>query len=134
MKFKNLIFTSLFSILLFPSISFAEWTFIGKNTGGTSYYVDFNSVRINNQGYIFYWGIANYSKPSRLGHLSSKIIFMLDCNLLRDKIMSDYYYKTPNAKGNPDVSSTEPDKNWDYSAPGTIQEKQSKLVCQFIGK
>ena len=134
MKLKNLIFTSLFSILLFPSISFAEWTYIGKNTGGTSYYVDFNSVRINNQGYIFYWGLTNYSKPSRHGHLSSKIIYMLDCNLLRDKIMSDYYYKTPNAKGNADVSSTEPDKNWDYSAPGTMQEKQSKLVCRSIAK
>jgi len=119
---------------MYSSFSFANWTYVGKNTSGVTFYVDFNSIKINNQDYVFYWSNTNYPKPSAQGNLSSKVIYMLDCTLLRDKIMSDYYYKKLNAKGNPSSSSTEPDKEWVYSQPGSIQEKISKKVCNYLGK
>ena len=127
------ILTILF-LTMYSSFSFANWTYVGKNTSGSTFYVDFNSIKINNQDYVFYWGITNYPKLSPQVDLSSKVIYMLDCTLLRDKIMGDYYYKKLNAKGDPTSSSTEPDKEWVYSQPGSIQEKISKKVCNYLGK
>ena len=135
MKKFCFLFTILFSTLIFTSNSNADWTYVGKNDSGDTYYVDLNSIKKTNQGYILFWELTNYLKRLKSNVLSSKIIYMLDCNLLRDKIMSDYYYDKRNAKGTIVSSSNKPDKNWDYAPPNSMQEFVSKFVCsKFAAK
>ena len=36
------------SILLYSSLSYAEWTWISNSTNGSNFYIDFETIRINN--------------------------------------------------------------------------------------
>ena len=54
MKKLTLIFTLLFSTVMFSSTSSAEWTEIGENVGRDTYYVDFERIR-KVDGYVYFW-------------------------------------------------------------------------------
>ena len=53
MKKLLFIFTLVCSTVGFSSPSFAEWTKIGENVYGTTFYVDFTRIR-KHDGYV-YW-------------------------------------------------------------------------------
>ena len=71
MKKLTLIFTLLFSTVMFPSASFAEWTKVSENVNGATFYVDFERIK-KHKGLVYYWQLANYLKPTQDGTFSAK--------------------------------------------------------------
>ena len=58
MKKLLLIFTLLFSTLMFSTPSYGEWTKVISNKSGDTYYVDFERIR-KHGGYVYFWLISN---------------------------------------------------------------------------
>ena len=95
MKKLLLIFTLLFSTLMFSTPSYGEWTKVSSTLNGAhTFYVDFDRIR-KHGGYVFWWGLSDYLKPSPTGRLSGKIYNQGDCKLFRDKGLSFSFYKEP---------------------------------------
>jgi hypothetical protein len=128
MKKLLLTFTLLFSILMFSTPSYAEWTKVSKNDIGNIYYVDFERIR-KNDGYVYFWKLSDYIKPNKFGSLSSKIYMQVDCKLFRFKFLSDSYYKGPMGTGDANGGSNKPDKEWKYPHPNSSSESILKAVC-----
>jgi len=70
MKKLLLIFTLLFSTVMFSSPSYSEWTKLSKNQK-SDFYVDFERIR-KQGGYVFFWLLSNYYRPDHEGDLSDK--------------------------------------------------------------
>ena len=128
MKKRLLTFTLLFSTLMFSSPSYGEWTKVVGDTEGTTYYVDFERIR-KHGGYVYYWDLVDYLKPTNYGRLSGKVYNQGDCKLFRFKFLSDTYYNTPMGRGEVASGSNKPDKNWNYPSPNSSSETILKTVC-----
>jgi hypothetical protein len=122
-----LLFTLLFSTVIFTSISYAEWTLVSKNYKSNQY-LDFERIR-KVDGYVYYWTLSEYLERTPLGHLSGKVYHQGDCKLFRRKILSDSYYEEPRAVGIPTNSSNKPDKEWSYPSPNSSDEVILNFVC-----
>ena len=112
---------------MFSSTSSAEWTEVGWKDE-TTYYVDFERIR-KHDGYVYYWNLADELKPTKFGNLSSKSYEQVDCKMLRYKVLSDSYYTEPMGRGIRSASSNEPDKEWNYPSPNSVDEELLKTVC-----
>ena len=116
----------LFSTVMFSSSSYAEWTKVGENIKAT-FYVDYERIR-KNDGYVYYWELADALKPDPGGHFSAKTYNQGDCKLFRYKGLSFMYYK-----GQMGVEiglmNNNPDKEWTYPPPNSVAEITLKQVC-----
>ena len=127
MKKLLLIFTLLFSTLMFSSTSFAGWTKVVTTDSGHSFYVDFERIR-KHDGYVYFWRVRDYIEPDQWGDLSSKLYNQGDCKLFRYKILSASYHKEPMGGGTGDVQ--EPvKKGWKYPSPNSAKELILQRVC-----
>jgi len=120
------IFT-LFFTLMFSSTSFAEWFAMTRNKNGDTFYVDFDRLR-NHDGYIYYWALTDYLKPSEDGYLSVKSYYQTDCKLFRFMLLSIILHKQPMGRG---VAETHNLKNpeWSYPSPKSVDEVILEDVC-----
>ena len=107
---KKLIFTLLFTTLVFSSPTYAGWMEIIKGNGIT-FYVDFDKIK-KKDGYVYYWELGDYLKPNEFGDLSAKVYREVDCKLFRFKVLGDSYYTEPMGRGTPSASSNIADKEW----------------------
>ena len=129
MKKLLLIFTLLFSTLMFSTPSYGEWTKVGSTGNGAfTYYVDFERIR-KHDGYVYFWELGNYLKPNKWGSLSVKMYYQGDCKLFRYKTLTDSFYKGPMGTGDGNGSSNKPDKEWNYPPPNSVGEAILKTVC-----
>jgi len=130
MKKLLLIFTLLFSTLMFSTPSYGEWTKTGVNVDGTTFYVDFERIR-KHDGYVYYWTLSDYLKPLTAGYLSAKLYKQGDCKLFRFKVLSGSFHKEPMGGG---TGKTENAKNpeWIYPPPASINETMLKAVCDHV--
>ena len=136
MKKLTLIFTLLFSTVMFSSPSYAEyfsspshaeWTKVNKDADGNTNYVDFESIRIKD-GYVYWWILSDILKPTMQGHLSSKTYNQGDCKLFRVKYLSWIFYLKPMGSGT--GNSDGPKKpQWDYPDPNSVMENILRAVC-----
>ena len=129
MKKLLLIFTLLFSTLMFSTPSYGEWTKVSESVNGTTYYVDFERIR-KHGGYVYWWNLNDYLKLNKHGDLSSKIYYQGDCKLFRFKRLSYSFHKEPMGGGTSDVQ--EPlaeNKGWQYPPPNSTVETVLKRVC-----
>ena len=127
MKKLLLIFTLLFSTLMFSTPSYGEWTKTGVNVDGDTFYVDFDRIR-KHDGNVYWWALNDNLKPTKYGHLSTKIYKQGDCKLFRFKNLSFSFHKEPMGNGPGDVQ--EPvKKGWKYPPPNSSQERILKRVC-----
>jgi hypothetical protein len=123
-----IIFLALTFSVMFSSSSYAGWTEVSKSVDGDTYYVDFERIR-KNDGYVYWWDLADYLKPSPTGKLSGRSYNQGDCKLFRYKYLSDSYYIEPMGRGTPAISSNKPDKEWTYPPPNSVVELALKQVC-----
>ena len=126
MKSLLTIFTLLFTVM-FSSASFAEWTKVNESVNGHTYYVDLERTR-KHDGYVYYWQLTDYIKPTKIGHSSSKIYVQGDCNLIRYKYLSWSFHKGQMGGGTSLVDN-DSDKNWTYPTPNSVTEGVLKEVC-----
>ena len=125
MKTLLTIFTLVFTVM-FSSTSFGEWTRLGKNLSGDTYYLDFERIR-KNDGSVYFWVLSDYLKPTKYGDLSSKVYYEGDCKLFRMMRLSSSYHKQPMGGGTGDVNTLKQD--WSYPSPNSVIETILKKVC-----
>ena len=124
---KKLIFTFLFSTLVFSSPSYAGWTIVNASDKNTLY-VDFDRIR-KHDGYVYFWQLLDYLKRDEYGDLSTRRYVQGDCKLFRWKVLSDSFYRGPMGRGTLSSSSNTPDNEWDYAPPNSYIEDNLKQVC-----
>jgi len=127
MKKLILILTLPFSILVFSLPSYAEWTKIGENVKGNTFYVDFERIR-KQGGYVYWWDLNDLLKPDKDGDLSYTIYTQGDCKLFRYKSLSEVYYKQNMGKGTPSTN-TQKNPQWEHPPPNSMVESILKEVC-----
>ena len=113
---------------MFSSTSFAGWTEVGKNVKGMTSYVDFERIR-KVDGFVYYWTLSDYLKPTPFGDLSMKVYNQGDCKLFRFKFLSFSFHKEPMGIGTSSTTSNKPDKEWRYPTPNSSLETLLKTVC-----
>ena len=126
MKKLLLIFTLLFSAAMYSSPVRAEWTKLGDVDGNT-FYLDLERIR-KHDGYVYYWDLLDYLKPTETGVWSVKIYSQTDCKLFRFKFLSFSFYKEPMGEGTADTSNAK-DQEWKYPPPNSSRETALKKVC-----
>ena len=113
--------------VMFSSTSFAEWKKTNENEVGDTIYVDFERIR-KHGGYVYFWELLDYLKPSESGVLSHKTYAQGDCKLFRYKDLSHSFHNEPMGLGT-GVTVNKPDKEWSYPPPNSSGEITLKLVC-----
>ena len=126
---KLLILTTLIFTVMFSSTSFAEWTKVSENMDRDTWYVDFERIR-KVDGYVYFWRLSDYLKPTINGKLSGKLYLQGDCKLFRYKILSFSFHKEPMGGGTGDTGPI-PIKHqgWNYPPPNSSNETILKSVC-----
>ena len=124
---KKLILILLFSTVMFSSSSYAGWTKVGEDVNGKTFYVDYERIRIHD-GYVYWWDLQDYLKPTSQGHLSAKTYNQGDCKLFRLKKLRLSIHKEPMG-GDTGGTLNEPDKEWTYPSPNSVNETVLKQVC-----
>jgi len=118
----------LFSILISFN-SYGEWTKVVENTSGDTSYIDTDTIK-NHGGYVYFWEMTDYLKPSDNGTLSGKMYKQGDCGMVRFKDLSFSYYKQPMGRGS-GRTLTPPD-TWDYPSPGTVSIFILDYACDYV--
>jgi len=126
MKTLLTIFTLVFTVM-FSSPSYADWTKVTTSTDGDTFYVDFERIR-KHGGYVYFWELSDYLKPSKYGILSGNAYKQGDCKLFRFKFLSYVYHKQPMGRG-PGDSNSPKNPEWVYPSPNSVDEFILKSVC-----
>ena len=103
---------------------------MSESVNGNTFYVDFERIR-KHDGYVYWWGLSDYFKPTKYGRLSAKIYKQGDCKLFRVKGLSYSFHKEPMGGGTPSTFSNKPEKNWNYPSPNSSSEEILKSVCKY---
>ena len=77
----------LFLIFLCPSFSYAEWTKIAESEVGDTFYLDFETIRTNND-YVYWWEMSDYVKPLSNGSMSGNAYKEGDCKIFRYRYLT----------------------------------------------
>ena len=88
--YTNRMIRTLLTVLVLSLLStpvFADWTKVDENVVGDTFYVDFERIR-KHGGYVYWWYLTDYLKPTQPGHLSSKVYNQGDCKSFRRKGLS----------------------------------------------
>ena len=129
MKTLLLIFTLLFSIVVFSSSSYAEWTKVGKNVIRSIQYVDFESIR-KKDGYVYWWELYDYLRPKKSGISSAKVFVQGDCKQLQYKNLSYSLHKEQMGGGIGKIPTiSKQHRVWKHPSPNSIGELTLKAVC-----
>ena len=116
---------------MFSSTSFAEWTKVSESVNGYTWYVDFERIK-KHDGYVYYWYLTDYLKPSPQGLFSNKSYLKGDCKLVRTKTLTEHYFTGQMGGGYPKVwELTKFQKKWMYPTPDSAGETILKSVCQY---
>ena len=126
MKKLLLIFTLLFSTLMFSTPSYGEWTKVAKSVNGDIFYVDLERIR-KHGGYVYWWTLSDYIKPAT-GDLSHQNYRQGDCKLFRYKYLSWKFHIEPMGGGT-GVIREPSNQNWKYPSPNSMNELVLNKVC-----
>ena len=121
---------TLLTVLVLSLLStpvFAEWTNVSEDVKGNTFYVDFERIR-KHGGYVYFWELSDYLKPSKYGILSGNAYKQGDCKLFRFKFLSYVYHKQPMGRG-PGDSNSPKNPEWVYPSPNSVDEFILKSVC-----
>ena len=130
MKKLTLIFTLLFSTVMFSSPSYAEWTKLNVTGIGNTVYINFERIR-KVDGYVYYWDLSDYLKPIKYGILSAKVYRKVDCKLFQFKDLIFSFHKEPMGRGSQesDYDYSPKTSEWRYPSPNSSGESILKSVC-----
>ena len=101
---------------------------MGKNVDQATYYVDFERIR-KHGGNVYYWSLADFSKPSPWNDLSVIEYAEGDCKLYRRKILDWTFHRKPMGRG--DGKKGEVIDQWDSAPPNSILKIILKSVCAY---
>ena len=126
MRKLAILFILVVSTVMFSSPSYSEWTRVGENVSGRTYYIDFERIR-KHGGYVYWWELNDNLKPE-MGNLSTKLYAQGDCSVLRYKFLSYSFHKEPMGGGTGKVFNIN-NPEWNYPPPKSMSEDVLKSVC-----
>ena len=126
---KQLTFLTVLVLSLLSTPVFAEWTKVGVDVNGNTFYVDFERIR-KHGGYVYWWELIDILKPTKQGALSGKVYKQGDCKLFRSKGLSFSHHKEPMGGGTGDISNPK-NPEWNYPSPNSSDETILKSVCKY---
>ena len=112
------------------SASFASWTKTAKNSAGSTFYVDYETVR-KKGGYVYWWQLTANAQPNKGGDLSLKMYIKGDCDERKFRILSMIFYKQPMGTGAGESMAPKV-KDWIYPPPKTSAEAVLSFVCSYL--
>ena len=117
-------------LMMFCSISWAEWIIFSDNGKGEKFLFENNSLR--KQGFIVKMWSMSSGHESALGakvYRSSKNLYAYDCkNEVRD-LLAGAAFSGEMGTGEVIFSDTFPENNWVPIIPGSIGESEWKIAC-----
>ena len=121
--------------MMFSSPSYAEWIRVGEDIEGNIFYVDAATIKKQN-GYIYWWVLQDWLKPTQNGMFSGQIYFQGSCSAFRYRIFSDRYFNQPMGRGAIVESSNTPEKQWSYPKKNSsgMDSLIFQKVCNAVGK
>ena len=126
LKVYLLLSTLLVSTAICSTPSYSEWTNVGTNVRGTTYYLDFDRLR-KHDGFVYYWWLSDLAEQDQYGDLSYISYNQADCKLFRYKHLSSSYHSGPMGTGvRNDVS---PPDEWYYPTPASSNEHILNQIC-----
>jgi hypothetical protein len=112
--------------------AYGEWTKVAENKSGDTFYVDFDSVKVN--GNVYYWQLVDYLKPDQWGDLSAKTLYETNCNIpQKDRVLSALYYTQPMGEGSTSTTDNKP-REWKYLVFNSAGEEASNRACNFANQ
>ena len=127
MKKLTLIFTLLFSTVMFSLPSYAGLTKISENVDGDIYYVDFERIR-KHDGYVYFWWLRDYLKPDEWGGMSNKVYYEIDCKAFRRRSLTYIFYNQPMGEGEGETDTPD-NPEWQFPSPDSMNEFLLNKVC-----
>ena len=125
MKKLSLLLVLFCSAVMFPLQSFAEWTEMGESTGGNTFYIDFTTIRKENDN-VYWWDLTNYKNEYK-GAASFVSYNIGDCKVYRLKTYELAWYDKKWGEGN--VLDREDNMKWLYPRPSSIFYRILDTVC-----
>ena len=104
-----------------------KWSKVGKSVKGNTFYVDFERIR-KHGGYVYWWDLSDYLKPTEQGHLSSKTYNQGDCKLFRIKYLSFSHHKESMGEGTGEIHNPK-NPEWLYPPPDSVLAIILKTIC-----
>ncbi len=123
-----LIFTLLFSTVMFSSPLSAEWVLRGNGTEG-NWYVDYESISKNGE-YVTYWSMVDWHRPKQ-GRSSVVTYHQGDCGLYRYKTLSFIFHNQSMGRGTGDTRDS-PFMDWVYPPPTDLRRTILLGACMKI--
>ena len=107
----------------------SNWMFIDKNSTGSSFFVDRNSIQKSGDSRT-YWTLRNFAERDSDGDLSSKVQRTINCRT-RELIMRHIItYDDLNNNGKLTFSGPPTNSKWEPIAPDTINWSFMEFVCK----
>jgi hypothetical protein len=107
----------------------AEWVFFTKNVSGSTYYVDFSTIKKTAVGYRV-WELVNYAKRKN-GIYSLENLIEYDCSEERSRFLKTSYFSEPMGEGTIVLIDSSP-APWSYVSPQSASETLLKAVCSRV--
>jgi hypothetical protein len=101
-----------------------------KGGMGATSYVDFERIR-KHDGYVYYWTLGVFLRPSQTGALSLKQYIQGDCKLFRFKGLSYSFHNKPMGEGTPSTTLNPKNPQWHYPPPNSKIETVLNSVCAY---
>ena len=126
----NKIFVIIILILFtsFTSNADFDWKKIGKNKGGSVFFVDKSSIK-KARNTIYFYLMADYSKP-HLDVLSVKTYIEGNCIKSEYRFLKDIYFAEPMGNGNI-IETISETGEWTQYDNSQIMGVIMKYVCEF---
>ena len=132
MKMKMNKWTKIAMMLLFLMISFnsfGEWRPLLEDSDGDTYYIDVNTIKADDDGFVYSWILIDFFKPDS-GYMSTKLHIVGDCEQNQIKVPSVSHYTQSMAAGN--VATDTEVHEWVPQEPGTIGTNLINFMCNYI--
>ena len=125
---KNFIlgFTLLITLIFSSSFLYANWTLLGTNVRGDSYYIDLNKIT-EIDGYTYFFVLLDYIRPTKHGYSSVETYRKGNCKMFQYKYLSFSFYEKAMGVGRADFDNTP--TNWVHPSPNSGNETILRRVC-----
>ena len=82
-------------------------------------------------GYVYWWSLSDYLKPSETGTMSDKRYTQSDCVVNRYRHLSFVRYKQPMSGGSGKTYNP-PNPDWQYPTTDSIGGGLLNYVCDYV--
>ena len=107
--------------------SYGELVYYSYDSRDDAYYLD-HSTFIENDGYVYYWYLKNYS-VTRSGDKSAEVYVQGDCGIKKVKYLSYVFYQKHMGEGE---GNTYGGSDWKYLPPRSIGLGMLNKVCDLL--